>query len=69
MCLICFSVLFDLKFQLTPLLGSSKHSIPPKAPPPVTGSIAQADHYGTVPLCIQRPHFPNSRPIGSLNIF
>jgi hypothetical protein len=33
-----------------------------------TGSIAQTDLYETAPLCIQRLHFPDARPIGSLNI-
>jgi hypothetical protein len=60
--------LFDLKLQLTPLLENSECSIPPKEPPPVTGSIAQTDLYGTAPLYIGRPHFLDSRPIGSLNI-
>jgi hypothetical protein len=44
--------LFDLKLQLTSLLEKLQHFIPSKTPPPVTGSIAPADLYGTAPLCI-----------------
>jgi hypothetical protein len=59
--------LFDLKLQLTPLLEKSQHSTPSKTLPPMTGSIAQADIYGTASLCLQRTHFPDYKPIGSLN--
>jgi hypothetical protein len=46
--------LFDLKFQLTPLLENRQHSITLKTLPPMTGSIAQADLYGTSPLYVYR---------------
>jgi hypothetical protein len=61
--------LFDLKLQLTPLLGNSQHSTLPKTSPIVIGCIDEADLYRTAPLCIQRSHIPDSQPVGSLNIF
>jgi hypothetical protein len=61
--------LFDLRLQLTPLLEKWQHSTPSKTLPPMTGSIAQADLYGTAPLCIQRHQFMDSKPKGSLNTF